>query len=50
MGNSVLKRDLEQHDKPIQAQPSSVKFKHLDISLHEHGTELKGCLQTEQIY
>lgn len=32
MGNFVLKRDLEQHDKPIQAQSSSVKFKYPDIS------------------
>lgn len=40
MGNSMLKRDLEQHDKPIQVQSSSVKFKYLDISLHEYGTEM----------
>lgn len=50
MGNFVLKRDLEQHDEPIQAQSSSVKFKDLDISLHEYGTMLKGCLQIEQIH
>lgn len=33
-------RDLEQHDKPMSTQSSSVKFKYLDISLHEYGTEL----------
>lgn len=40
MGNFVLEGDLEQHGKPLQAQSSSVKFKYLDISLHEYETEL----------